>query len=161
MRTIGRGTRTDSGAATVELALILPVLVMLITGIIFFGMLYNAQIQLSGAVRDAARSIALGGTSIQAPATTLQQQVQTNLRSAAPGVTVESITVTQGTTAFTDASGNPACPNPLPAPPAAGSTTPWPPKVSVIAHIDVSSILPFFPSNSFRVRAKGMIACEL
>lgn len=55
-------TRDDEGAAAVELALLLPILLMLVTGIIFFGLAYNAKIELSGAVREGARKLALGGT---------------------------------------------------------------------------------------------------
>ena len=47
----------------VELALILPILVMLLVGIIQFGMAYNQQITIQGAAREGARALALGESS--------------------------------------------------------------------------------------------------
>lgn len=57
--TKGVGER-DRGAAMVELALILPILVMLLVGIIEFGRAYNQQVQIQGAAREGARALALG-----------------------------------------------------------------------------------------------------
>ena len=68
----------ERGAAAVEFAIILPLLVMLIFGIIEFGRGYNAKIELTGAVREGARELALGKTSTQA---------QTTVRNAAPSLT--------------------------------------------------------------------------
>jgi Flp pilus assembly protein TadG len=55
-----RHTENERGAVAVELALILPVLVMLVFGIIEFGRAYNAKIALTQAVREGARVLALG-----------------------------------------------------------------------------------------------------
>lgn len=44
----------------IELALILPVLVMLLVGITEFGRAYSAQISLQSAAREGARALALG-----------------------------------------------------------------------------------------------------
>ena len=60
----GRGTR-DRGAVMVELALILPILVMLLIGIIDFGRAFNAQVSIQGAAREGARSLALGRSSAE------------------------------------------------------------------------------------------------
>jgi len=46
----------------VEFALILPILVLLLFGIVEFGRAYNAKIALQGAVRDGARVLAIGPT---------------------------------------------------------------------------------------------------
>jgi Flp pilus assembly protein TadG len=43
----------------VEFALILPILLMLVVGIIEFGRAYNTQIALQGAAREGARALAL------------------------------------------------------------------------------------------------------
>ena len=81
----------ERGAAAVEFAIILPLLVMLVFGIIEFGRGYNAKIELTGAVREGARELALGKTSAHAEAT---------VRDAAPtlsGITFSSIsTCTSG-----------------------------------------------------------------
>jgi Flp pilus assembly protein TadG len=50
----------ERGAALVEFALILPILVMFVFGIIEFGREYSARIQLTSAVREGARAAALG-----------------------------------------------------------------------------------------------------
>lgn len=57
--THGRRARDQRGAAAVELALVLPILVLLIFGIIEFGRGYNAKVSLQGAVREGARVLAL------------------------------------------------------------------------------------------------------
>lgn len=50
---------SDRGAVMVELAFILPILVMLLVGIIEFGRAYSAQVSIQGAAREGARSLAL------------------------------------------------------------------------------------------------------
>ncbi len=55
----GRGA-TDRGAAAVEFALLLPVLLLIVFGIIDFGRALNAQISLTQAAREGARLAALG-----------------------------------------------------------------------------------------------------
>lgn len=50
----------ERGAVLVELALVLPLLVMLLFGIVEFGRGYSAKVQLTGAARDGARYAALG-----------------------------------------------------------------------------------------------------
>jgi hypothetical protein len=51
---------SEAGVVSLELALVLPVLLMLVFGIIQFGRAYNAKIELSSAVREGARAFALG-----------------------------------------------------------------------------------------------------
>jgi len=53
----------DSGAAAVEFALVLPVLLLVLFGIIDFGRAYNMQIALTQASREGVRGLALGTTS--------------------------------------------------------------------------------------------------
>ena len=49
----------DRGAAIVELAVVLPILVLLLFAIIEFGRGYNAKVELTAAVREGARAAAL------------------------------------------------------------------------------------------------------
>ncbi|WKZ82600.1 MAG: pilus assembly protein [Acidimicrobiia bacterium] len=56
----------DEGAALVEFALVLPLLVMLTFGIIEFGRAYNAQITLTHASREGVRVLAITGDAGQA-----------------------------------------------------------------------------------------------
>jgi Flp pilus assembly protein TadG len=51
--------RDDRGQAVVEFALVLPVLLLLILGIIKGGILYNNYLQLTDAVRSGARALAI------------------------------------------------------------------------------------------------------
>jgi len=53
--------RRDGGAAAVEFALILPLLLLIIFGIIDFGRMLNAQSSANQAAREAARVVMLGG----------------------------------------------------------------------------------------------------
>lgn len=57
-----RGRSTDRGAAAVEAALVLPILLLLVFGIIDFGRMLNAQITVNEAAREAARAVSLGYT---------------------------------------------------------------------------------------------------
>jgi len=45
----------DRGAAAVEMAIVLPLLLFVLFGLIDFGRAYNAQIQLSAAAREGVR----------------------------------------------------------------------------------------------------------
>ena len=82
----GRGER---GAALVEFALIAPLLFMLVFGIYAFGRAYNAKVELTGAVREGARAVAL--TTPPANPTTAATAA---VMAAAPGLTSSSIGVT-------------------------------------------------------------------
>jgi Flp pilus assembly protein TadG len=83
-RTTERNAR-DAGAAMVEFALVVTMLVTLLLGIVEVGRAYSASTQLTGAVREGARAAALGGTTAQATAA---------VQAAAPGFTVSAVSVT-------------------------------------------------------------------
>jgi Flp pilus assembly protein TadG len=55
-----RSHRDDTGAAAVEFALVLPVLLVIIFGITAFGITFNNYIQLSNGVRAVARTFQAG-----------------------------------------------------------------------------------------------------
>ena len=71
-------TRDDRGAAMVEFAIVLPLLIMLLMGIIEFGRAYNTQISIQAAAREGARELALHQSS---------SDVDARVRAAAPSVT--------------------------------------------------------------------------
>lgn len=54
-----RDYSSERGAAAVEFALVVPILIALVFGIIEFSHLYNAQIELTNAARVAARTMAV------------------------------------------------------------------------------------------------------
>ena len=76
------GVHKDDGVVSVELALVLPLLLMLIFGMVQFGRAYNAKVELTSAVREGVRVLALGTGDPEA--STLQ---------AAPGLASDEITV--------------------------------------------------------------------
>jgi len=51
----------DGGAAALEFALVLPVLLLVVFGLIDFGRMLNAQLVISDAAREGARAAALVG----------------------------------------------------------------------------------------------------
>jgi Flp pilus assembly protein TadG len=80
---LARNARQDRGAAAVEFALLLPVLLFLVFGIIDFGRALNAQITLTQAAREGARLAALG-----------EPNVVSRTRAAATGLSPVTVTVT-------------------------------------------------------------------
>src|ERR1700733_7000607 len=78
----GRDAR-DRGAAAVEFALLLPMLLLLVCGIVDFGRALNAQITLTQAARQGARLAALG-----------QSNVVSRTQAAATGLSPVTVTVT-------------------------------------------------------------------
>jgi Flp pilus assembly protein TadG len=81
----GRPNRPDRGAVAVEFALLLPVLLLLLFGIIDFGRALNAQITLTQAVREGARLASVGATSTS---------VVSRTQDAATGLSPVTVTVT-------------------------------------------------------------------
>lgn len=63
---------TETGAAAVEFALVLPILVVLLVGILEFGRVYNAQIELTAAARQGVRVMAIQNSPTAAKTATEQ-----------------------------------------------------------------------------------------
>jgi len=61
-----KGQRRERGAAAVEFALVMPLLLILILGIAEFGRAYNIQTTLSAAAREGARVMALQSSQSEA-----------------------------------------------------------------------------------------------
>ena len=73
----------DRGAAAIEFALLFPLLMLILFGIIDFGRALNAQITLTQAAREGARLDALG-----------EPNVTSQTQSAATGLSPVSVNVT-------------------------------------------------------------------
>ena len=56
----------EDGAAAVEFALILSVLILLVVGIIQFSLLFNAQLSLNHSTREGVRVLAITGDAVAA-----------------------------------------------------------------------------------------------
>lgn len=83
----------ERGAVVVETALMLPILLVLLFGIIEFGRLYNAQLTLTHAAREGIREYVITGDAATAASTA---------RAAVPGIAAGDLDV-----AITDSGGGP------------------------------------------------------
>lgn len=57
-----RMTNTLNGQSTVETALVLPLVILILTGIIDFGLLFNNYLVIANASREGVRLAAVGST---------------------------------------------------------------------------------------------------
>ena len=64
--------KTDAGAATVEFALLLPVLLLILFGIVEAGRAFNMHLSMSHGAREGVRILALGGSTTDAVTRTQQ-----------------------------------------------------------------------------------------
>jgi Flp pilus assembly protein TadG len=78
-----RGGPRDSGAAAVELALILPILILVIAGIVDFGRAYFTQVTLTNAAREGARAAV-----VRVSPAEVEIRTQAALGPLAPGTTI-------------------------------------------------------------------------
>ncbi|MGN6333601.1 MAG: TadE/TadG family type IV pilus assembly protein [Motilibacteraceae bacterium] len=124
----------DAGAAAVEFALVLPLLVMLVFGIIEFGLAFNAKIELAGAAREAARTMVVKDDAAAASTIAIQ---------AAPTVcpTVGSCTVT-----FTSSAGGASC--------STGSTM-----TTTVTRAGWSLDIPLVTDVTFDIAGKAAMRC--
>ena len=85
---MGGDRNRQTGAAMVEFAIILPLLVMLLFGIIEFGRAFNANISLTHAAREGVREYAI--TQDAAAGTTAAKNAATSLDSGVMVVTLSA-----------------------------------------------------------------------
>ncbi len=128
-----RSRDTERGAAAVELALLLPILLVLVFGIVEFGRAYNTKLQLSAAVREGARALALGKPSTE---------VLTTVSNAAPGLDAAALAAPGAvtTSASPCLTGTPA---------------------TVTVSYPFTYSVPFVNSATVTLSATGTMRCEL
>jgi Flp pilus assembly protein TadG len=94
---------SEDGQATVEFALVLPILLMILCGIIDFGWLFYNQAMVNNACREGARFACVNLTTYNNNYSELQEAVEDNVASGLPNYLIDSssfdVTVTSGTTA--------------------------------------------------------------
>jgi Flp pilus assembly protein TadG len=90
------GAKGERGAALVEFALVLPVLLVILLGILDFGLYYYNDLQLTHAARDAARYLSVGKVAEANDAIDKASLVSTTItsRSVDAGSTGNEATVT-------------------------------------------------------------------
>jgi len=131
------GMRRDRGAAAVEFALMLPVLLLIVFGIIDFGRALNAQVTITQAAREGARLDALN-----------QPNVVSRTQAAATGLSGVGVTVVS------------ACP------PGSGPTANADVKVSYTFNFvtPIGAIAGFFGGSGLGsplvLTAEGVMPCE-
>lgn len=87
MRRITWGS--ERGAAAVEFALVFPLLVLVLFGIVEFGSIFNAQLMLTSAAREGARSMAINNDAAAAKSLLIGAAV-----GLSPAVTAANVTIT-------------------------------------------------------------------
>lgn len=133
--------RDERGAAVVEFALILPILVLFVFGIIEFGRAYSARIQLTAAVREGARAGALGLDAVAAT------------KAGAPGLTPTQINVT-----YTPTPGS-FCAGAGPTTTQSSSTSTTIPTATVTATYPFKYDIPLFGAGTWTLSATGVMRC--
>lgn len=93
--------RADKGQAAVEFALVLPVLMAIVLGIVQFGILFNNYITLTDAVRAGARKAA-----VSRPLNDSGASAKTAVQNAATNLDLSKLTVTVTSTNWTVAGSN-------------------------------------------------------
>jgi Flp pilus assembly protein TadG len=126
-----RGDAADRGAAMVELAIILPFLIVLLVGIIDFGRAFSSQVSIQGAAREGARALALGESG---------GDVATAVNNAAGSANVSDITQT-------------ACP--------ASSSSSSTAYATVVVKADFTFGIPFVPLGTKTLTASASMRCGL
>ena len=100
-----------SGSSATEFAIILPVFVLLLLGIIQFGIIFNQYIELASGAAAGARalSVARGSTSAFTDTVTAIQGAAPNLNSFGAPISGQSLTLVVAGTACTSANQAGAC----------------------------------------------------
>jgi Flp pilus assembly protein TadG len=129
----------ERGAAVVEFAIVLPLLVLLVFGIVQFSIAYNRQQGLHAAAREGARVAAL-------PQTTSSEVVD-RVKSALSGV-LNSSAIDSATITITPSSSQPC--NGV----AAGT------HVSVTVSSPTQMDIPLFKNQTVTLTGKGEFLCE-
>lgn len=98
----GMHWRDDRGAAAVEFALVFPLLVLVLIGIIEYGSIFNAQLMLTSAAREGARTMAVTGDAGQARTATIAAAVGVPITAANVSVSAAACTATTDVTVTID-----------------------------------------------------------
>lgn len=162
--------RKDAGAAAVEFALVLPILLALVFGIIYFGFIFAAQISLNSSARDAARAavvqpLAGSGSGVKCSAVaTAARLAASTIGIASPGnsigVTVTSPSGTTCTYAPTVAAPAPAASDRDICETIPATTRNSNNQLTILLTYHAVSPVPFVPFSFNDLKATGAFQCE-
>jgi Flp pilus assembly protein TadG len=82
--------RREDGAAAVEFALVLPILLAVVFGIVEFSWTFNQQISLSNAARESARYMAIHYAEADAESTAIGQGLASAPSAVGATITIDS-----------------------------------------------------------------------
>ena len=116
----------EEGQSLIESALVFPVLLLIVTGVLAFGLAFNNYIALTNAVGVGARQLAISRGQTLDPCST----ASTAISGAAPLLTSSSITFTYTLNGVGYSAPPAAAAPPPPAPPATSSRARVPPSTS-------------------------------
>lgn len=141
---LSRRRRGDRGAAAVELALVMPILILILFGIINFGALLAQQISISNIAREAARNAVVNGPN--SACGQIEADARTGAATIGMAATVPTITI------------DPACPSgPTPC---AGSLPGQDVTVTVERAGGWLVPFPLFNAPAPTLTAQGVMRCE-
>jgi len=149
LRASTRG-RNERGASAVEFALVMPFLLLIVFGIIVYGMVFAQSLSLSNAARQAARSGVIQGTTCDQIASLAHDAAGTmGMQGNAASVAIKRGATEAGasTTCSGGGSSQPC------------STQPVGTNIYVTLTYDTDPIVPFVPVPS-QLTGKGVYRCE-
>jgi Flp pilus assembly protein TadG len=142
--------RNDDGASAVEFALVVPFLMLIVFGIVVYGMVFAQALSLSNASRQAARSGVIAGTTCD--------QIISLAHDAAGTMGMQgsdaTVAIKRGATADT---ASQTCSGGGSGQPCKGQTPT--PNIYVTLTYQTDPIVPFIPVPS-EITGKGVYRCE-
>jgi len=145
-----RGKRTQSGAAALEFALVAPLLIILVFGVISFGIVFGQQLALGNAAREASRYGVVEGRTC-AQVTSAAKDAANTIGMSGTNV---AVSVKRGAT---EAAATDVCPTTA-ANPCKGSVV----GDSLYVELGFTSkmVIPMVMDNNIALKSDGVFRCE-
>lgn len=141
-------TNSERGAAAVEFAILLPLLLMLILGVVEFGRAYNVQLTLTAAAREGVRVMAI---------TNDQTKAKDAARAAAASVgSIPAADITISPANCKSPSASPS-PSPSPSPSSSPTSSGTSAQVTLTVPYKLASLTGI--AGPFALSGKGVMLC--
>ncbi len=159
-----RAERREHGAAAVEFALVLPILLAIVFGIITYGLIFASQISLNAAARDAARAgVVAPLTGPASPLTCAKvadlARQNTHLLGGSPSAVTVVVTFPDGSTKCTLPKGSSTVTGSGSVDPCTGSGGSSAP-LKVDMTYEAKSPVPLVPGTDATLTSTGEFQCE-